>query len=407
MPVSEDLSVAYHQQDTDYYCGAACAQMVLNSIGTDLLNQDDLYNDNHSHSTTESDWYSGPDGVLWTMNNRKPPSPTFNSYFVLDALDHEDSISRAIVWTIHHYKVAPIAMVYGSQHWIVVRGFAASAAPTGFSDIDYTISGFFVNNPWPPAPSWYNLAAAPPPPHSGTDGCGSGANRGIADEHIAYTTWQADYMTGVPGGHWAGKFIAVCDPDPPPTRPGQFRQMLMRPLPGDRIIDANLAVARANEGLQVHGLLDRDSYRLAHQSGRPGTPVLVQRLDRLDNFYSIVPITEPGGTTPLVIAVDARTGVYLQSAVRSAAHGSVFVLNDRNAASQLVVGRSIQLTEPLGRLLVRPEAICYHPTLVWKPCRESLSPFFPFHLFTVGNHPIYVRSDGAVFTALHDSYQGI
>jgi hypothetical protein len=114
MPVSEDLTVAYHQQDTDYYCGAACAQMVLDSIGAGLLNQDDLYNDNHAHSTAESGWYSAPDGVLWTMNALKPPSPTFNSYFVLDALDHEDSISRCIVWTIHHYKVAPIAMVYGA-----------------------------------------------------------------------------------------------------------------------------------------------------------------------------------------------------------------------------------------------------------------------------------------------------
>ena len=89
MPISEDLSVAYHQQDTDYYCSAACAQMVLDSIGTGLLNQNDLYNYTHSHSTTESDWYSGPDGVLWTMNNLKPPSPTFNSYFVLDALDQK------------------------------------------------------------------------------------------------------------------------------------------------------------------------------------------------------------------------------------------------------------------------------------------------------------------------------
>jgi peptidase C39-like protein len=53
MPVSEDLTVDYHQQDTDYYCGAACAQMVLDSIGTGLLSQDDLYNDNHSHSTAE------------------------------------------------------------------------------------------------------------------------------------------------------------------------------------------------------------------------------------------------------------------------------------------------------------------------------------------------------------------
>jgi len=153
MPVSEDLSVAYHQQDTDYYCGAACAQMVLDSIGTGLLNQDDLYSDNHTHSTTESGWYSAPDGVLWTMNALKPPSPTFNSYFVLDALDHEDSISRCIVWTIHHYKVAPIAMVYGSQHWIVVRGYTASAAPSGFGDTSYTISGFVVNNPWPPTPA--------------------------------------------------------------------------------------------------------------------------------------------------------------------------------------------------------------------------------------------------------------
>jgi len=178
------------------------------------------------------------------------------------------------------------------------------------------------------------------------------ANRGVADEHIAYTTWQTDYMTGDPGRHWAGKFIAVCDPDPPPTRPGRFREMLMPRLPGDRIIDPTVAVARANEGLQVHGLLDRDSYRAALQSGRPGTPILVQRLDRLDSFYSIVPITEPTGTTPLVIAVDARTGVYLQSAVRSAAQGNVFVLNDRNAASQLVIGRTLQLTEPLGRLLV-------------------------------------------------------
>jgi len=29
MPTHENLAVAYHQQDTDYYCGAACAQMVV------------------------------------------------------------------------------------------------------------------------------------------------------------------------------------------------------------------------------------------------------------------------------------------------------------------------------------------------------------------------------------------
>lgn len=41
MPVTEDLNVAYHQQDTNYYCGGACAQMVLDRIGAGLLSQDD------------------------------------------------------------------------------------------------------------------------------------------------------------------------------------------------------------------------------------------------------------------------------------------------------------------------------------------------------------------------------
>ena len=57
MTVSENLSVPYHQQDTDYYCGAACAQMVLDSLGAGLLDQNQLYSDNHSHSTTEAGWY--------------------------------------------------------------------------------------------------------------------------------------------------------------------------------------------------------------------------------------------------------------------------------------------------------------------------------------------------------------
>jgi hypothetical protein len=42
MAVHENLAVNYHQQDTDVYCGAACAQMVLNSIGTALLDQVNL-----------------------------------------------------------------------------------------------------------------------------------------------------------------------------------------------------------------------------------------------------------------------------------------------------------------------------------------------------------------------------
>jgi len=38
--VHEALTVPYHQQDTDVYCGTACAQMVLESIGAGLQAQE-------------------------------------------------------------------------------------------------------------------------------------------------------------------------------------------------------------------------------------------------------------------------------------------------------------------------------------------------------------------------------
>jgi hypothetical protein len=49
MTWSKDLTTPYHQQDTDYYCGAAVAQMILDSIGAGILDQNMLYNMNHSH----------------------------------------------------------------------------------------------------------------------------------------------------------------------------------------------------------------------------------------------------------------------------------------------------------------------------------------------------------------------
>lgn len=407
MSVTEDLTIGYHQQDTDYYCGAACAQMVLDSVGAGLLDQDDLYADNHGHSTTESGWATAPDGLLWTLNNRKPASPTFNGYFVLDALDNEDAISRGIVWTIHHYRVSPVALVFGWAHWIVIRGYTASASPTSFGDTSYSINGFMVNNPWPPVPSATDPTKAPPPPHSASDGCGGGGDRGVADEHIAYSTWQSDYMTGVPGGHWSGKFVAVCDPDPPPSGPGVLSPHLMKALPGDRLIDAATATARAQEGLLSYGLAARGHFKTAMTTSTYGSPTLVQRLDRLDSFYYLVPAHSPDACTPLLVSVDARTGLYKQSLAYAPGAPSHARMLGRSNAQQMVSGQRFELPDRQGRLRVRPEALCHFPTLVWKPCRESLSPFYPFHLFTVGNQRLYVRIDGAVFTELHENDRGI
>lgn len=403
MPTTEDLAVSYHQQDTDYYCGAACAQMVLKSIGAGIIDQDQLYNDNHSHSTIESGWYTAPDGLTWTLNNLYPP--TFHSWFVLDSLSSEPLISQKIVWTIHHYKVAPVALVFGSQHWIVVRGYTASAPPANAGDFSFSIESFDINNPEPPTPGGLNPALAPPPPHSDGDGCGTGGSRGIADENIAYATWQSDYMTGVPGGYWGGQFVAVCDPDPPPTRTGKPGRRFSPYLPEGRLFAPRDAAMQAQTGLESYGLVRRPAIREL-SSAKPGEPVLVQRLDRPDEFYFIVPF-HLNQATPLAVIVDARRGDYRQSIVSRDPARTVFAVDERETVAKQVIGRRFELPNQQGFIRVRPEAFCQYPTLVWKPCRESLSPFYPFSLFTVGSFRLYVRIDGVVFTELHDQDKGI
>jgi hypothetical protein len=404
MPVTENLAVQHHQQDTDYYCGAACAQMVLETIGAGILDQDDLYADNHAHSTLDSgvNWATGPDGLEWTLNDRRPP--TFTNHFVLFALASEDAISRKICWTIHHYQVAPVALVYGWAHWIAVRGYSASAAPANYADNSYTITAFDVNNPWPPTPSFYTPASAPPPPHSAADGCGTGGDRGIANEHITYATWQSTYMTGVPGGYWNGKFVAVCDPEPPPP-PGGPRRPNAKRRRGDALVAPCAAAELAVAGLRAYGLYERKDWAQTLGQSRPSPGFLVQRLDRDDSFYSLVPFRTKRGTTAIA-SVDARFGDYLQAVLLPRPRGDFFRLGPE-AALKLVAGRRIELGDDAGRLLVRKEALCLYPHLVWRPCRESLSPYYPFYMFTVGRRRLYVRIDGAVFASLTLNQKGI
>lgn len=394
----DHLTVAYHQQDTDYYCGAACAQMVLDQVGVGLLNQGPLYNDNHSHSVAEPGWATAPDGLQWTMNHRQ-----HTKYFALDALATEDAISRMIAWTIHHYKVAPIALVYGWAHWIVVRGYTASATPKSSTDTGYTITAFDINNPWPPCPSFYHKPPPTPPPHSAADHCGTGGTRGVANEHISYATWQSTYMTGVPSGHWGGKFVAVCDPDPPPTGVPTLGSPPMEPLRAEFLISPSGAVEQAIRGIQAYELGGREAFGNALRQAYWQEPVLVERLDQTNSYYYIVP-----HANELAVIVDGRTGVYNQSIARVAGTDEdVLIRSKAEDAEAKLIDLDIELPGLRGRLRVLRPTLSRHPTMVWKPCRESLSPYYPFHLFTSGGHQIYVRVDGMVFSELHDQERGL
>ena len=380
---TENLAVPYHQQDTDYYCGAACAQMVLSSMGAALASQDVLYTDGRNHTAELAAWYNPPDGLQWVMNDRRP-----GGWFALFSLDTEDALSRKLVWTLHHYQVAAIALVFGGNHWVVVRGYDATAAPATSDDVGFNIIAFDINNPWPPVP-----AGGQPPPHGAADGCGSGAMRGVSNEHVAYATWQASYMTAnAYGTTWAGKFVAVCDPDPPAIGPGRLMAQVARPG-GVSLMAATSVGALAVNGAQQYGLDQRTDWGPALNNSTAGAPLLVQRLDAVDSYYYIVPFADANGGVRAAVSVNARTGDYRQSIMVEPGGPGILTGLSEAQIRALTINTKVDLPGRQGRLFIRAEAFSLSPTMVWQPCLESLSPFYPFHLVTVGAYNIYARAE--------------
>jgi hypothetical protein len=383
----------YHTQDTSYYCGAACAMMILHEIGVPYssLDQDDLYTSNNSHNA-QSNWYTDPYGLNYTLNNRRPASFLPN-FFVVHKRLTEPEGTRDVAFTLYHYKVSPAILVYNCAHWNVVRGVQTNVDPTTGP---YSVEGFWLNNP-----VWDSSISN----HDGSDTCGSGGSHGIANEFVTYTEWKTNRFNGCayddPGG--ATQWISVCDPEPATFDLPRARAIRLR-AEGRRLIAAKQITKFAMEGLEEYRLEESEVGRRALKSGSLGRPLLVQRLDRPGDFYYLTPWQHSGKVIAL-IDVDARFGVFKSMAVLAAPSQDWAIptrssKDVRRSIVGLLENRLFELPEERGRIKIYPDTYCIPPILVWKPCRQSWSPHLPFYHIVVGGNSLYVRIDGPVFTQL-------
>jgi hypothetical protein len=395
MPV-KTLSIPYHSQLDLVYCGPACIQMVVEGSGAVSPGQDVLYTKAHTHGGLDpvGNWASPPDGVDWTLDGVLAAN-TFN---VL-TLSSEATLTRRIVWSIFNNSSPCIALVYGWAHWLTVVGYDITADPTKKTDTTYTINALDLQDPWRTEAE----GPAPPPP---------------PPRHVTFQEWKRTYLEPVPHGYWKGKVLAIGNFGPTP------RSAAMTDDPGDIVVPAfpapiippSTAKARAMGGLEQWGLLTRDDWKRVWAGGAidPGEPLLVQRLDD-QSFYYLVPIGSPKGTVRAVVRVDAFSGEYLETSAVSAAdtHDSrswgtrAADLGTEAATRAKVAGQRIPLPDLGGRLLPPPEGVGVHPSFVWRPCRESLSPIMPFRLITIGDRLFYLRLDDVLFDSLHDATPGM
>jgi hypothetical protein len=383
----------YHTQDTSYYCGAACAMMMLAEIGVPYssLDQDDLYASNNSHNA-KSGWYTDPYGLCYTLNDRRPASFLPNFFIVHKRLAEADG-TRDVAFTLYHYKVSPAILVYHCAHWNVVRGVQTDIDP---STGPYTVEGFWLNNP-----VWDSSISD----HDGSDTCGSGGSHGIANEFVTYAEWQTNRFNGCAydDPNNATQWISVCDPEPARIELPRRRAVELRG-DGRQLIPPKQIAKLAMEGLEAYRLKDSEFGRQALKSGNWGQPLLVQRLDRRNDFYYLTP-WQRGGKVVALIDVDARFGVFksirvLPSPIQAWALPTSSTKAARDSVVSVIENKLFELPDERGRIKVYPGTYCIPPVLVWKPCRESWSPHLPFYHIVVGGHSLYVRIDGPVFTQL-------
>ncbi len=399
-------------------CGAACAEMVLGSIGAEHPDQIELYDQIRTAGVGDTgSWYSPPRGLTAVLQTVSTRPGTFRGSFSIKKepgelvrgrgraaeAEAERVISRQIITTIQERR-APVALVYDGGHWLVVRGYQTVERVTGSGS--EVISGFDVNNPSPLA---YPHDTTPNP-------CDKG---GIG--HICYPRWQDRYLTPVfsfrGGRDYSNRCVAICVDTTvvrprmaltAPELPAEEKQAAAQaPLSGNaQLINPADAIGRAEAGIKDYELYAREPWRTALQSAQPGNPLLVQELDRLDSYYYIVPWRTQPDNAVMAVTVNAKNGAYQESVC--CLNGNIYLPPQLTAKqlAQLVIGKKFLLPGQQGELVVREEALSIYPLLVWRPCLESFSPFRPFYLFIVGAHRLYLRVDGDIFTSLNSNVLG-
>ena len=420
--ITNEIPVRIEFQPNDFFCGPACAQMVLSWFGVSHLRQSRLYDEIHEFNTIDEDvdWKSSPDGLENALNEHKPAD--YSGEFEIYAREDQIGIARRMVWTLFQFKVPCAALVKGGSHWIVVYSYEPlDLKPLDSSDTSYNITGFFVRNPV----------------HKSEQG------------HIDRVTWLSDYAIPVNnGGHWHGKFLCICDPtrgkgkrgkiknikgeQPDQSNPDRKKNVIQidsssdkekiplektdksikvdfpksmiimttNPVKKDKkIIDKNTARNYAHWVLQKRRIHKSKALTLNMANPSPGDPVLVEYIGK-DDFYYIVPMKDFNEKIYATMIIAAMKVNYRESSfAMKIKKPLIFTPLTKKKVLNLLYKKEYIKSQESGE-------VHFHNALVWKSCNESLSPHLPFHMVTIKRKKLFIRIDGEVFSKLTQGVQG-
>lgn len=409
-----ELDVGLHIQDLDNYCGAACAQMIINHLKKNIIDQEELFN--LGKVNNDRNIWGNPCSNF--VKNHCGIDPTGLKYILDDKLDlmmkKYSIISNPLNYMltvdiidnlIKNGKPIP-ALVEEAKHWVLVRGIQVNGDLVQLKSylrnnnsqaINNTVWGFWVNDPWPPYPE-VALDDDYPEPHVENDACGRVFGCGDANQLIPGKDWIAMFSPVDFLGNGNPTCVALLV-EPSIKNPKRINMSkVMGPVKLGIIHPDEVRVRVAKE-VKAYGLDTKENIIESLADSTPGKPVLVQRLDMPDVYYYLVPFRKGRSVTAMAMmhAGDGKLGRF--SAYPNPRKNYIL---SRSTMKKKITGKSIDLKGNKGKLIFRKGSFKMSSKLVWKPCMESMSPLYPFHVATIGGKQVYIGCNGAIYPELHD-----
>ncbi len=404
--LTQKKTIPYAEQITNWYCGPACALMVLGFLGIRVANtdaekenhQNDLFDMADKGSSGDpigdapedwEDWPTTPQEMVYMLNhdeNDEQQTKLWINYFASGGIDDNRGNFLAALRAItkdETEKPPTIVPVHSNSHWVVLAQYAENTTANG--QISKSFSG--------KDPIYYK--------NETTNKDGSNSFQGtinIADDPLNFEPQvnlllikQSDITDSVTN--------AIIRQRPALIPPAPIN------LPANPI-SLETAPRVALQKLKEFGVTTPCLSGMSLNGTAPGTPFRVKRLDRPDgkrDYYLIGMQESASKENRMLVRLDVVTGAYLDSL---SIPPTRYLLNKPRQDVALVesVKRQIAFYQPtlktrqrwmdaLQQTLASPEA-----TLVWRPCEESLSAFYPFYDVKENNKTLfYVRIDGQIF----------
>lgn len=389
-----DTGLPYHQQDTENYCGAAAAQMILANLGSPVTDQRLLFKGPMMVGSQR--WSTAPDALAELLNTHALARKVNYASHSDAQLDGVRRLCNALVSA----KLPAPAVVWGNRHWVVIRGVVYDQDANGSA----VAKGFFVNNPVPQVP--FATIGQPnnvPPPHTTRDTCGTGGGYGSARLYATLYSWLRDAWREPCDGVEPPGYVTVTSASPASEDlEWRFDVSGSEPPPSAAgATDEQKACQVALAGIKDHqldrnGPLSKDLFG-AQPSAADLSTVLGSAADRPGDPYYLVHF-EKSGQRVADAWVDAGSWQFL--GIEAPASGTPSLSDVVDFVNDSLRANAGALSDVMSPQAIEQHLYTVLPHFVWTPSAESMSPSRPLVQVNVPGKTLFIGADGRVHRAL-------